>query len=232
MKVVENKLKISSQAQKHILALRNMCRGLINDWKLAITHADTQKKKIKTHKNVKNVFCWPFLCAFNSCHVCIYNITHFQLLLGLWMHSWVPASVFEPDPSFLTNFWLLLSILSCFYLFPTIFNYSINFTHFQSSLFVFDCFYPDLSVPTYFYLSFSLFSTIFDHFQPPLFIFNHFQQFTITWLILFGFKVIFIFTNLNSFSIVIVYIQPLTHTFGFYNAILLIYNSVDDNYIY
>ena len=103
-------------------------------------------------------------------------------------------------------FYSLSTILICFQLFPTIFFHSINFNRFRSSLFISNCFYPNLRVTTLFYLFYIIFNyfcsfpTIFDrfpplfniltyilspsiivtHFQLHLLNFNHFQWFTIT----------------------------------------------------
>ena len=153
---------------------------------------------------VKNVFWWPFLCTFDSCCICICDIAHCQLLPGLWMHPRVPAPVFKPNHSFLTNFQLLLSIFGCFYLFPTISNYSLSILPISDHLYLFSSVFAQIRVfphnLTYFFYHFQLFSAIFDHFhpffitltrisspstimthfRPPLFIFNHFWWFTIT----------------------------------------------------
>ena len=137
-------------------------------------------------------------------------------------------------PAFLTAHFLLIFyhfhpfsfISDRFYLL------SIDFTHFRLSLFVFNCFKPNLSVylKTYFYLFlcqfrlFSFISAIFDrfrslfnilahisspltittHFRLPLLNFNHFRQFTVTLTHLNCFQAIF--TNMNSFTFVIIYI--------------------------
>ena len=120
----------------------------------------THKKSWKHVKMVKNVFWWPFLHAFDSCRVCICDITHCQLLSGLWMHPWVPAPVFKPDCSFLTNFQLLLSIFGCFYLFPTVSNYSLSILPISDRLYLFPTVFTQIRVfPhnfTYFFISFSI----------------------------------------------------------------------------
>ena len=86
------------------------------------------------------------------------------------MHPRVPAPVFKPDCSFLTNFQLLLSIFGRFYLFPTVSNYSLSFPIvficFQLFLPKFECSHIILPIFLYHFL---LFSTIlvFDHFPDP-----------------------------------------------------------------
>ena len=215
MKVVENK----QSGSKTRLGTQECVQGAHKWLKVGDNTCRHTKKKSKHIKMVKNVFCWPFLCAFNSCHVCIYNITHFQLLLGLWMHSWVPASVFGPNPSFLTNFWLLLSILSCFYLFPTIFNYSLSILPISNRLYLFSTVFTQIwvfpHIFTYHFLYFPLYLIIFTHFSSPLLVFHHLWP---SWLI-FNHLYLFltIFSNLqllDSFYLVFklyLYSQVWTH---------------------
>ena len=168
-------------------------------------------KKKKCMKMVENVSWWPFLCVFNSYHMCACIIACCQLFLNTWMHSWVSAPVFGPDHLFSTTFSYFLAVFIYFQLFSlTIYQFypfSIVFICFQQFLPKFESyrfFFP------FFYIIFNYFhsfSTIFDHFNPffitltrisslstimayfwpPLFIFNHFWWFTI------------ILTDLNCF---------------------------------
>ena len=96
-------------------------------------------------------------------------------------------------------FHLLSSAYIYFRPFSLIFIDFPDFPCFRSSLFVFDCFYPNLRVTAYFYLfllyHFRLFSFIFCYIWPSRLIsdylyskFYHFQQFTVT------------LTHLNCFS--------------------------------
>ena len=96
----------------------------------------------KSWKHVKRVTRTHFQPFFDSYRMCAHVIAHFQLFPRPWLHSWVlVAPISKPDHSFSTHFHLLLSNFICFYLFPTIFTYSINFIYFQMSLLVLDCFY-------------------------------------------------------------------------------------------
>ena len=61
------------------------------------------------------------------------------------------APISKPDCSFSTHFHLLSSNFICFYLFPTVFTYSINFIYYQTSLLVLDCFYLFFIIKTFFF---------------------------------------------------------------------------------
>ena len=160
------------------------------------------KKNWKHIKMVKNVFWWPFLCTFNSCCICICVIAHCQPFLGPWMHLQVPAPVFEPDHSFLTHFWLLLSNCSYFfYIFQTIFPYSLSILPISNCLYLFlTVFLPKFKCYCLFYL-FYLFFIIFNHFfffSSPSLVFHRLQP---SWLI-FNHLYLFltIFSNLQYFD--------------------------------
>ena len=126
------------------------------------------------------------------------------------------------------NYFNLLSTISDHFL-----SLSINFNRFRSSLFISNCFYPNLRVTTLFYLFYIIFNyfcsfpTIFNCFPPlfniltyissPLIIathfrlhllnFNHFQWFTIT------------LTNLHCFSSKIRKYEPIFDSYYLYMSI-------------
>ena len=114
-----------------------------------------------------------FLTFFGVCRDSACIIAYFQSFPSPHVHSWVPTRVFKLTAHFqlVFNIQLLSTIFSCFLKYISIcFQlFSIDFIHFWSSLFVFDCFYPNSSVTAYFHLFFHInfnyfhsFSTILD----------------------------------------------------------------------
>ena len=128
---------------------------------------DKSRKRIK---RVARTHFQPFSCIFDSYHVCACVIAYFQSFLRPRTHTQVSVPVFVPECSFLTHFQLLLSIFSCFYLFLTIFTYSLSNLPIFDRLYLFSTVFTQIRVLllifTYFFLSFFIFlnsfSTIFE----------------------------------------------------------------------
>ena len=154
---------MSGQARNQVLTPRNAfgCSETI-DSRLWCMH--TRDKSWKRVKRVTRTHFQPFLHVFDSYRVCARVIAHFQSFPRPWLHSRVlVAPISKPDRSFSTHFHLLLSNFICFYLFPTVFTYSINFIYFQTSLLVLDCFYLFFIIKNFiFYFFYNSFSATYS----------------------------------------------------------------------
>ena len=140
---------MSSQAWKQVLALRDAFRDpevIDSGWYHIYRHDKCIKRVTRTH-------FWPFLRVFNFFCVSAHVIAYFQSFLSPRMHPQVPTCVFKPDCSFSTCF----QLLSAVFFFKKIIHFhlfSIDFIHFQSSLFVFNYYYPNSIVTACFQLFF------------------------------------------------------------------------------
>ena len=123
----------------------------------------------------QNTFLTIFTCFrlfFCVCRDSACVITYFKLFPSLRTHSWVPTCVFELTAHFqlvFNYFQLFLAVFFIYFHLLSLILFWFDFIHFWSYLFVFDCFYPNLSVTAYFHLFFNInfnyfhsFSTILD----------------------------------------------------------------------